>query len=154
MIQKDLFPIWEEVFFVFVLLFYLPEADFFHNLRQRLVCNVGGFLSAFFSALFNICLILHYFIEPVLNRLYVGYNAFGDGSFKIAVSLAVKLGFDFVKALACAAGINTHKIVDSVLAVGIVYPRLGISYRRLEFFHNIIGLVKNLDRRFGIGIGL
>ena len=79
--QRDLFPIWKEVLVLYSVLFYLPEANLLHNLGQCLVGNVGGFLSAFFSALFNVCLVFHYFVEFVLNGLHIGYNAFGNGNF-------------------------------------------------------------------------
>ena len=70
-------------------------------------------------------------------------NSLAYCGFEVAVALAVELMLNFLHCFARNRGINAHKIVDSVLALGIANLSLAVGYGTLELLHNNLGLIKN-----------
>ena len=73
---------------------------------------------------------------------------------EVAVALAVKFLFYLVVILACYNGVDSHKVVDAVLALSVSYLGVGIGDSLSELSYNGVLIIKNVDAAVLIFVGL
>ena len=83
--------------------------------------HTGGNIRTVGPALLKICFILHILVILFLYRLKLCNNSLAHGFFEIALAFTGKVVFNGFKAVTGNGTVNSHKVINSVLALGVMY---------------------------------
>ena len=133
---------------------HLYESKLFLNLGESASRDIRSLLSTLLHLGLKLSLVGHKVLEFLLNRRECIRTDLTDRKLEVAVALAVKFALDLVESLAREYRVNSHQIIDTVLAVGIAHAGVGVGNGALEFADYGVSVIEDVDHRIGVLIRL